>query len=68
MNTLGGVNITNLRYADDAVLVAEKRKKMQKMIARLSKTCDEYGMEINVKKTKVMIMNETANRRGCSGI
>ena len=23
----GGVNITNLRYADDAVLVAEKRKK-----------------------------------------
>src|SRR2546425_2281985 len=31
----GGGNITNLRYADDAVLVAEKRKKMQKMIDRL---------------------------------
>src|SRR6184192_1162138 len=28
----GGVNITNLRYADDAILVAEKTKKMQKMI------------------------------------
>src|SRR3989441_8375743 len=55
----GGVNITNLRYADDAVLVAEKRKKMQKMIDRLSTTCREYGMEINVKKTKVMIMNGT---------
>src|SRR3989442_1471932 len=27
-----GVNITDLRYADDAVLVADKRKKMQKMI------------------------------------
>src|SRR3989441_4708155 len=52
----GGVNITHLRYADDAVLVAEKRKKMQKMIDRLSTTCKEYGMEINVKKTKVMIM------------
>src|SRR3989441_6042894 len=34
----GGVNITNLRYADDAVLVAEKRRKMQKMIDRLSTT------------------------------
>ena len=26
------INITNLRYADDAVLVADKRKKMQNMI------------------------------------
>ena len=26
----GGVNITNLRYADDAVLVAEKRKKCRR--------------------------------------
>ena len=30
---------------------------MQKMIDRLNKTCKEYGMEINVKKTKVMVMN-----------
>src|SRR3989441_1776970 len=33
---------------------------MQKMIGRLNKTCKAYGMEINVKKTKVMIMNGTA--------
>ena len=26
----GGVNITNLRYADDAVLVADKRKKCRR--------------------------------------
>ena len=61
---LGGVNITNLRYADDAVLVADKRKKMQKMIDRLNKTCKAYGMEINVKKTKVMIINGTAKPKG----
>src|SRR3989442_2132490 len=60
----GGVNITNLRYADDAVLVAEKMRKMQKMIDRLSTTCQAYGMEINVKKTKVMIMNRTAKLKG----
>src|SRR2546425_5223345 len=62
----GGVNLTNLRYADDAVLVAEKREKMQKMIDRLSTTCKAYGMEINVKNTKVkvMIMNGTAKRKG----
>ena len=45
----GGVNVTDLRYADDAVLVTDRRKKMQKMIDRLSETCKAYGMEINVK-------------------
>src|SRR2546425_5833555 len=59
-----GVNITDLRYADDAVLVADKREKMQKMIDRLSATCKAYGMEINVKKIKVMIMNGTAKPKG----
>ena len=34
-----GVNITDLRYADDAVLVADKRKKMQKMVDSLNDTC-----------------------------
>ena len=56
-----GVNITNLRYADDAVLVADKRKNMQKMIDKLKETCKAYEMEINVKKTKVMIMNKKEN-------
>ena len=45
-------NITDVRYADDAVLVADKRKKMQNMLNRLKQTCTEYGMEINVKKLK----------------
>src|SRR2546425_4921094 len=48
----GGVNITNLRYADDAVLVAEKRKKMQKMIDRLNITCKAYGIRDQCKKYK----------------
>src|SRR3989442_1253409 len=44
--------------------MAEKRKKMQKMIHKLSTTCKAYGMEINVKKTKVMIVNGTAKPKG----
>src|SRR5437867_554821 len=59
-----GVNVTDLRYADDAVLVADKRKNMQKMIDRLNGTCKAYGMEINVKQTKVMIINEKEKQMG----
>ena len=54
-----GVNITNLRFADDAVLITDKRKKLQKMINRLNETCKDYGMEVNVKKTKVMVLGST---------
>ena len=34
---MGGVNFTDLRYADDAVLAADK--KLQKMIDKLKDTC-----------------------------
>ena len=37
---------------------------MQKMIDSLSETCKAYGMEINVKKTKVMIMNKMDKPKG----
>jgi hypothetical protein len=47
-----GINLTNLRYADDAVLVADKRKKLQTMLDRLNETCKTYGMEINIKRLK----------------
>ena len=41
----------------DAVFVSDRRKKMQKMVDSLNDTCRANEMEINVKKTKVMIMN-----------
>jgi len=62
-----GIIITDIRYADDAVLVADKRKKMQKMADRLIETCKGYEMKINIKKTKVMVMNKK-ERRGSNGI
>jgi hypothetical protein len=61
---IGGKNITDRRYADDAVLVADRIGKMQRMMDSLSETCNVYGMEINVKKTKVMIVGDTEETRG----
>src|SRR5688572_3955714 len=55
-NKFGGFSITDLRYPDDAVLVADKKKKLQKMIDKLNETCKEYGMDINVRKTKVIVV------------
>src|SRR5688572_14506453 len=49
--SFGGFNITDLRYADDAVLESNKKKKLQKMIDKLNETCKEYGMDIKARKT-----------------
>ena len=62
--SFGEFNITNLRYADDAVLVADKKKKLQEMIDKLNDTCKEYGMDINVRKTKVMVVGGDGAENG----
>lgn len=60
-----GRKVTNLRYADDAVLIAESPEELQRMMDKLNEVCKEYGMAINVKKTKVMVVNGTG-RVDCS--
>ena len=51
---LNGVNITNIRYADDTVILATNTNDLQIMINNIVQCCQEYGMEINAKKTKTM--------------
>ena len=58
---IGGKNYTNLRYADDAVFVSDEEEELQTIITRLGETCKEYGMEVNVKKTKTMVFNKSGN-------
>ena len=49
---VNGVTITNIRYADDTIIIAETEHDLQVMITRLNETCKIYGMELNVKNTK----------------
>ncbi|GFR68652.1 endonuclease-reverse transcriptase [Elysia marginata] len=49
-----GVNINNIRYADDTVILVESEKQLQAMLDRIVDKCKEYDLEINAKKTKKM--------------
>ena len=51
---IGGMNVNNLRYADDTALLAETSEALQHLLDTLSNKGKEFGMKINVKKTKVM--------------
>ena len=46
-----GVNIHNLRYADDTGLLAIDSGKLQDLINTVNEKGKEYGMSINIKKT-----------------
>ena len=55
---IGGVNMNNLRYADDTGLLAIDSGKLQDLINTVNEKGKEYGMSINIKKTKVMVVTK----------
>ena len=50
---IGGRCITNLRYADDIVLIARSEKELQQLVNRVHEAAGDMNMKINVKKTEV---------------
>ena len=53
---LCGEYLNNLRYADDTVLIAESEEELQKLVDRVKEGSLEYGLEMNTKKTKTMVI------------
>ena len=56
--TVGGRNINNLRYADDTMLLAENETDLQNLLNVIREKSTEYGLNMNVKKTKVMVISK----------
>ena len=50
---IGGVNINNLRYADDTAMITENTDDLQELLEAVNKAGKPYGMEMNVKKNKI---------------
>jgi hypothetical protein len=51
---VGGQTISTVRYADDLLLLAKEETILLSIIDKLIEVGREYGMEINVEKTKTM--------------
>ena len=63
---IGGRNINNIRYADDTVLVADSEEKLQRLLRKLAKASKERGLDINLTKTKVLVVSRKENPPKCS--
>ena len=57
--TVGGANINNLRYADDTALLACNEKDLQDLINAVNDKGKPHGMEMNVMKTKTMVISRS---------
>jgi len=54
--SFNGNNVSDLRYADDAVLVADIKNKLQTLIDKLGESCGVCGVAIDIKKTGVVVV------------
>ena len=49
-----GRNTNNLRYADDATLVAESKEELKSLLIKVKEESEKVGFKLNTWKTKIM--------------
>ena len=47
-------NINNLRYADDATLMAESEEELKSLLMKMKEESEKVGLKLNIQKTKIM--------------
>ena len=50
---IAGRNISNLRYADDTILMAE-REELKSLLMKVKEESENIGLKLNIQKTKIM--------------
>ena len=66
---IGGVQLSNrkvqvLLFADDIVMVTERKENMQKNLDVLKAAMEKWGMKMHLRKTRVMVVSKAGE--GCS--
>ena len=49
-----GRNINNLRYADDATLMAESEEELKSLLMKVKEESEKVGLKLNIQKTKII--------------
>ena len=51
---IAGRNINNLRYEDDAMLMAESEEELKSLLMKVKEESEKVGLELNIQKMKIM--------------
>ena len=50
---IAGRNISNLRYADDTILMAESEEELKSLLMKVKVESGKVGLKLNIQKTKI---------------
>ena len=65
--TITGRNINNLRYADNATLMAEREERLRASRREVTEESEKVGLKLNIQKTKIWSHHFMANTWGNDG-
>ena len=51
---IAGRNISNLRYADDTILMAESKEELKNLLMKVKEESEKVSLKLNIQKTKIM--------------
>ena len=63
--SVGGRNLTNIRYADDTVLIAASVEQLQELVTAVNAASEEKGLKINREKTECMVVTKRSESLDC---
>ena len=58
---IAGRNISNLRYADDTTLMAERKEELKSLLLKVKEESEKPGLKLNIQKTKIMASGPIAS-------
>ena len=47
-------NINNLRYADDTMLMAERKEELKSLLIKVKEESEKAGLKVNIQKSKIL--------------
>ena len=54
-------NINNLMYADDTILLAERKEELKSLLMRMKEESEKAGLKLNIQETKIISSGSTTS-------
>ena len=58
---IAGRNISNLRYSDDTILMAESEEELKSLLMKVKEESEKAGLKLNSQKIKIMASSPTTS-------
>ena len=58
---IAGINISNLRYADDTTLTAESEEELKSLLMKVKVESEKVGLKLNIQEMKIMASGPTTS-------